>query len=286
MQAVLERHVEAVVENFDIEHAQHKFGCIKGSILGLDENTGHVIVIPLCCKSWTCPACAERLLDQWTKRTIDAQPERFLTWTVDPKLHPDPHEARVAIQKAWTSFVAHWRKGRAAKGLKHKIPTHTLEYISVWERHKSGHPHLHALIRGEYIPQSYLKQWSIKAGCGSIIDIRKVENVRNAAAELLKYVTKAADDVSGFFEGFRLINCSRHFMPDELPKPTDENTPDYVWQMSRERAAHVLTALVTRFGYTLAPKSLGGRVELVPHAHNLNLEEIVYETSTRFDFSP
>jgi len=286
MSAAVETGLTQLLEEIDLQHADHKFGCIHGSVIGQDPDTGRVIVVPLCCKSWTCPACAQRLKRVWGKRVIAAQPERFLTWTVDPKLHPDPDEARVAIQKAWTAFVVHWRKGRAAKGNKHKIPPHDLEYISVWERHKSGMPHLHALIRGPYIPQSYIRRWSIRAGCGEIIDIRQIYSTKAAAAELLKYVSKAAADTSGFFEGFRLINCSRNFVPGSLAPATSETTERYDWLRSLTEAADVVATLVSRFGYTIDPKSLPGRLELIPNEHQLRLEEIHYEVDRRYDFSP
>lgn len=286
MSTAVEEDLDLILERINLQHADHKFGCIHGSILGMDEVTGRVIVIPCCCKSWTCPACANRLRRMWGKRVIEAQPNRFLTWTVDPKLHPDPHEARVAIQKAWTSFVAHWRKGRAAKGHKHKIPPHDLEYISVWERHKNGHPHLHALIRGHYIPQSYIRRWSIKAGCGEIIDIRKVYSVNAAAAELLKYVSKAAADVSGFFEGFRLINCSRQFVPGALPAPSPETTPGFSWVASVTDAAQVVACLVNQLDFTIDRNSLPGRLELIPGKVNVSLEELHYKIGRRTNFSP
>lgn len=278
--------IEQLIEDINLEHAEHKFGCIKGSILGQDPDTGRTIVVPLCCKSWTCPACAKRLKRLWAERLITSDPERFITLTVDPKLHPDPHEARVAIQKAWTSFVPHWRKGRAAKGDKHAIPPHDLEYVSVWERHKSGMPHMHILVRGQYIPQSYLRAWMIRAGVGEIVHITAVTDPRAAVAEMLKYITKAADDVSEFFKGFRLINCSRNMVPDALPAPTAENTPDYIWVMCVKTAADVVAHLVNCLGFTIDPRSLPGRLELLPPDEHCELDQILYELDPRYDFGP
>ena len=278
--------LEDLIAQIDLDHAEHKPGCINGSIIGQDELTGRVIVVPCCCKSWTCPACAQRLKRMWAKRAVLGEPDRFLTWTVDPKLHPDPHEARVAIQKAFTSFVAHWRKGRAAKGDKHAIPPHELEYISVWERHKSGFPHLHALIRGDYIPQSYIRAWSIRSGCGSIVHIKAVENVHAAVSELLKYVTKAAKDVSEFFTGFRLLNMSRKYCRDALPEPTSENTPAYTWEASDVPAQLVVDILINDLDFSVDPKSLPGRMEFIPGSVDVPLEKLRYKIGQRCHFSP
>ena len=278
--------LEQLLEEISLQHADHKFGCIKGSIIGQNPETGRVIVVPLCCKSWTCPACAVRLKKVWARRLVESAPERFLTLTVDPKLHPDPHEARVAIQKAWTSFVAHWRKGRKAKGNKHAIPPHELEYVYVWERHKSGFPHMHVLVRGQYIPQSYLKAWFVRGGVGEIVHIKAVDDPRAAGEEMLKYITKAADDVSGFFKGFRLISCSRNFSPGALPEPTAENTPGYDWVMCVKNAADVVAHLVNRLGFRLDPQCLPGRVELIAPAEGGALDQIMYELDPRCDFGP
>jgi len=286
MSTVIQEDLELILEEVNDDLARHKPGCVGGCIFGMDEVTGRVIVIPCCCKSWTCPACANRLRRLWVKRVLLAQPTKFFTWTCDPKLHPDPHEARVAIQKAWTSLVAHWRKGRAARGDKHAIPPHELEYITVWERHKNGHPHMHGLIRGDYIPQSYMRRWSQKSGCGSIVHIEKVENLRGAAAEIFKYVTKAADDVSGFFQGFKLISCSRKFVPGALPEPTSENTPGFTWLACITDAAQAVTVLVQGLGYTIDRNSLPGRVEFAPGDRQWNLPDLVYQVNARSHFSP
>jgi len=259
------------IEELEIKHRP---GCVKGCLIGQDEVSGHAILIPLCCKSWNCPACAVRLRDRWADVAVRGQPERFLTLTGDPALHPDPHDMAVAIKKAWTKFVAHWRRGKVRKDGKHEIPPHDLEYLAVWELHKSGFPHLHILQRGQYIPQAYLSRWMRTAKVGHIVHIRRIENARGAAAEVLKYVTKAVDHMGSVFTGMRLITKSRKYDPNDIYAVSNDNTPGYTWARLELSADLVLEYLIQQRGWRYAPRGSMSRMELIPPPDEHGLEDL------------
>ena len=266
----------------DIE-LKHRAGCIKGCLLGQNEVNGHVILVPLCCKSWNCPACAVRLTERWMDVAVRGQPERFLTLTGDPALHPDPHDMAVAIKNAWAKFVAHWRRGKVRKDGKHTIPPHTLEYVAVWELHKSGYPHLHILQRGDYIPQPYLRRWMMTAKVGQKVDIRHVDDPRKAAVEVIKYVTKAAGDVSGALTHLRIITKSRKYDPHDIYAVSDNTTPGYEWCRLPISADLVLEYLIQQRGWSYAPCGGMRRMELVPSHDDLCLVDLAAAISSDLD---
>ena len=263
--------LDAGIEEIELKH---RAGCIKGCLLGQNEVNGHVILVPLCCKSWNCPACAVRLQARWMDVAVRGQPERFLTLTGDPALHPDPHDMAVAIKNAWAKFVAHWRRGKVRKDGKHSIPPHDLEYLAVWELHKSGYPHLHILQRGHYIPQSYLRRWMITAHVGERVDIRRVNDYRGAAAEVIKYVTKAAANTTGVLKGMRIITKSRKYDPNDIYAVSDNTTPGYEWCRLPISAELVLEYLIQQRGWSYAACGGMRRMELVPTQDDLCLLDL------------
>ena len=263
------------MHSIDDAQAEHRTGCVKGSIIGQDENTGRVIVVPLCCKSWNCPKCADRLMEHWVNVAVAGQPDRFLTLTGDPNLHRSPLLMRVAIKNAWSKFVQHWRRGRPKKNGRTIMPPHKLEYIQVWELHKSGYPHLHVLIRGDYIPQPYLRQWMIKAGVGQVVDVRKISDPRLAAAEVMKYTMKAANSTADALEGSRIITTSRNYKPNALDEPTDENCAGYTWVRLNLPARDLYSFLHGHLRYQLSPGSLPFRMEFVPTVRDHLLTDLI-----------
>jgi len=270
-------------DSIDAAEREHRAGCVKGCIIGQDETSGRIIVVPLCCKNWNCPACAERLRDRWAGVAVRGEPDRFVTLTGDPKLHKDPREMRIAIKNAWAKFIAHWRRGKVRKDGKHTIPPHDLEYIQAWELHKSGYPHLHVLIRGHYIPQPYLRRWMMTADVGEHVWINKITDTRAAGSELLKDVTKAVNSDSGVFTGSRIITTSRNYNPKALPPPSDDNTPGYIWIRLPAAAVDVYEFLLNTHLYHLTPGSLPHRMEFYPTRFDIALDKLADEIRTRFN---
>ncbi|HUW30882.1 MAG TPA: hypothetical protein VM223_04665, partial [Planctomycetota bacterium] len=141
--------------------------------------------------------------------------------------------------------------------------------------HKSGYPHLHILVRGPYIPEPYLKRWMMTAHVGEIVHIRKITNLRAAVEEQMKYVTKAAADVSGALAHLRIITKSRRYDPHDIYAVSDANTPGYVWCRLPISADLVLEYLIQMRGWTYAPCSGMRRMELLPTHDDLCFVDII-----------
>lgn len=143
------------------------------------------------------------------------RPNKMLTLTCAPLAEPDPVKARDLLHKTWRALRlkiarelakppgVRWRmtgppqgRGRvpaitpAAERVKSAAPA-ALPYFAVVERHKSGRPHLHILLRAHYIPQRWLSQEMARRMASPICDIRKVDSTAKAAAYVAKYIGKA-----------------------------------------------------------------------------------------------
>lgn len=79
-----------------------------------------------------------------------------------------------------------WRKFRVT--LKRKLGKN-VSFISVVELHKSGYPHLHALV-DQYIPQAWISEAWSGLGGGRVVYIERVKDMRQIGWYLGKYLTK------------------------------------------------------------------------------------------------
>ncbi|GAI39092.1 unnamed protein product, partial [marine sediment metagenome] len=123
--------------------------------------------------------------------------------------------------------------------------------------------------------EPYLKQWMITAGVGEIVHIKRVYDARNSAAEVLKYVTKAAADLSGTFDRMRLITKSRNYDPHDIYAVSNDNTPGYTWAHLLIAADVVLEYLIQNRGWTFAPRGSMQRMEILPPPEEHPLADLV-----------
>lgn len=181
-------------------------------------------------------------------------PNRMLTLTCAPLAEPDPDKARALLHKTWRilrltiarEFIKRsperWslqrnRPQSGRRGVRCK-PSATgsaqrpasLPYFAVVERHKSGRPHLHILLRSGYIPQQWLSAQMKRLAASPICDIRKVNGGKQAAAYVAKYIGKAP----ARFTGARAYWYTRNWAPP--PAPADEpTTTQQQWFRARSR---------------------------------------------------
>ncbi len=79
--------------------------------------------------------------------------------------------------------------------LKRHAQLSNFEFLAVFEKHKSGYPHLHLLIKGNFLPWKMLRtMWEEITG-SYMVDIRKISTVGLAALYCAKYIGK---DLSSF----------------------------------------------------------------------------------------
>jgi len=88
-------------------------------------------------------------------------------------------EAGKIIQKSWRALLMRLRRRGWCTG-----------YVRVVEFTKAGLPHYHVIIRGRYIPQSYLSRIWAAIHLSPIVDVRRVRGRVGAASYLAKYLGK------------------------------------------------------------------------------------------------
>lgn len=242
------------------QHAQDH--CGHGTLIGYDADTNTAIVIPMCCKRWTCPDCAKRLTRTWASRIEAAEPERFLTLTVKPGWHANPRAACRALDKAFHQFVSMWRKGAHKNDGKIKRPPHVFEYVAIWELQENGFPHLHVLQKGHYVPIKFIRRFMEARRVGFIDDIRRVWSHAAAAEELTKYLQKNGGKTSQWLGNGRLIRCSRNFFPAPPPGADPHPTGNFKWTWIQTPPHQALDYLIHGAGYQVVRDFLPDRVEL------------------------
>lgn len=133
------------------------------------------------CKSWTCPECSKTRRRALIKEAMDGKPNRFVTLTVNPNWFNSPEDRAARLAKAWRLTVAAYR---------HRWPTRQLHYLAVFEATASGEPHLHIVIRGDFISQKWLSGQMKKRMGAPIVDIRQVKSQKAVAKYVAKYISK------------------------------------------------------------------------------------------------
>lgn len=128
-----------------------------------------------------------------------------------------------------------WRKFRVS--VKRKLGTN-VSFISVVELHKSGYPHLHALV-DQYIPQAWLSDAWSRLGGGRIVYIERVKDLRQIGWYLGKYLTK--DMLLASAGGSRRYSSSRNIKLGNLEKSgwrPAKFTMDTLYRAAKERIIH------------------------------------------------
>jgi hypothetical protein len=136
---------------------------------------------PVRCKRWSCPVCAQINRARVIAIARKACPRAMLTLTVSSTAYPDVDQAAEALKRGLRLLRL---------GLARHARIENFEFLAVFEKHKSGHPHLHLLIRGKYIPWQYLKRrWKELTGSSQIF-INKIATTGQAAFYAAKYIGK------------------------------------------------------------------------------------------------
>lgn len=177
---------------------------------------------PIRCKRWSCPVCAEINRARVIQIAKAAKPRALLTLTVSSKDYPEPNDAAQALKKGLR--LLRLRLARHPK-------LENFQFLAVFERHKSGHPHLHLLIKGSFIPWKWLRSvWEDVTG-SYMVDIRKIATTGQAAMYCAKYIGK---DLSAF------AHCKRWWRSHGYSEGvSDDYEPDWRLGMPTRHLAEV-----------------------------------------------
>lgn len=133
------------------------------------------------CKSWSCEECSKLRRRALIKEAKDGKPNRFVTLTVNPNWFDGPEDRAARLAKAWRLTVAAYR---------HRWPTRKLEYLAVFEATKLGEPHLHIVVRGDFISQKWLSGQMKKRMGAPIVDVRQIKKQSDVVKYITKYISK------------------------------------------------------------------------------------------------
>lgn len=191
--------------------------CHNGAGTLAGTNGQRAIAIPAPCHRWECPDCGPPKVARLHHRLKSYRPNRFLTLTCNPTTYSSPTHAFIHMSQQFTRLIKHANR--------HLVRT-PITYVLIWERTKAGWPHIHTLLKCDYIAQRYLsKLWAHYTGA-KIVDIRKVFKQPHMRTYLEKYLLKELAAP----KHFKRFRASRNALNPPPPKFHSEDDPPYTWR--------------------------------------------------------
>jgi hypothetical protein len=156
---------------------------------------------PVRCKRWSCEICAQLNRRRVIALARSGKPTAMLTLTVSSKNYPDPDHAAADLKRGLVALRK--RVGRLPGSPR-------ISFLAVFEKHKSGWPHMHLLVRAPFLPIRWLKAvWEDITG-SYMVDIRAIRTTGQAAFYVAKYVGK---DLAAF------AHCKRWWRSHDYNEP-------------------------------------------------------------------
>ena len=184
------------------------------------------------CHDRFCLPCMQdraRLIVANLKAQLRYEPARFLTLTLK---HSDAPLAQ-QLDRLYTSFICLRRRKFWHDFVTGGIAFLELKLSSTDHR---WHPHLHVLLRGNYLPQKLVADaWLQITGDSYIVDIRYVPSPEHLYSYLTRYVTKGWDagiyrklhalrEAIHALKGRKLLSCFGDFSALRLLEPPTSET--------------------------------------------------------------
>lgn len=180
--------------------------CSETSLVKNEGPTGTAVTLR--CRTWSHPPCAEIRRRQLKDLALAGEPTSFLTLTSRRKPGLTATRSANQLRDAWQIV---YREIVRQHG-KDKVSC-----LSVFEKTKTGWPHLHILCRMPYVPQAWLSRRMRELIDSPVVDIRALSSVRKAAAYVAKYIAK---------DPHRFEGCKRYWRSqDWVLDPIDDDTP-------------------------------------------------------------
>lgn len=117
---------------------------IKGVVYSDDYKKGYRALVRLRCKMWSCPYCGPKnaiawrayLLDRFNKH-LREEKWCFITITAHKLAHKSPRASLLNLQQVWKKLYDR---------LLRRYGKEHMQYVRVFETHKSGRFHMHILL--------------------------------------------------------------------------------------------------------------------------------------------
>lgn len=187
--------------------------CTELSVVNANRQEGEISLLK--CKRWQCEICNPDNRWRVMQHCKEGRPNLFMTLTVSNKQFEDPDDAARNMRRCFVLF----RRYIAKEWNIENIP-----FIVVFEKHKSGWPHMHLLLRGKFMEWEKLKaKWNDLVGRGSV-DIRRIRKREHVIGYLVKYMGKDLQKFEGCKRWWRSQNWHcwkeerepRHLFGDRL----------------------------------------------------------------------
>lgn len=181
--------------------------------------------VSLRCRSWTCPECADQRRKELIAQAIDGKPNRFLTITSKRRENESPQTAAAELARCWRLI---------RKRLMRHYKTKSLPFLAVFEATKLGWPHLHILLRCDFIDQRLISKWMNELTASPVVWIEKIDSAKGASRYVSKYIGKDTQKFGSCkrywqSQDWRVVP-KRHRRPRQLP-PGDWHVHD--WPIAR-----------------------------------------------------
>jgi len=132
-------------------------------------------------------------------------------------------KAGLDIRASWRTLLQRLRRRSLCSG-----------YVKVMEYTKAGLPHMHLVMRGPWLSQSWLSEQWAQIHLSPIVDVRRVQRRDGAASYLAKYMGKSLDARYSWswdwvWRGF--VKDWRHLLADGFDAGADLFDIIAVWEL-------------------------------------------------------
>ena len=187
--------------------------CTERTLVKHQANT--LTLSPLRCRCWTCDHCGPRRAKDLRRLALRGDPTTFLTLTIRKGRFPTPDAQAVELAKGWRMLRQYLMRFYGLKAL---------PFLIVIEKHKSGWPHAHILLRAPYLDHNVIRNWWAARFDSRIIDIRQVKDQHQAAKYVTDYLSKGPHAYAGTKRYWR--SQDYELRPDEFKATEYDET---VW---------------------------------------------------------
>lgn len=175
-------------------------GCI------IQRTSGQIRIFSLNCKQWTCDDCRPHQKRKLQRVLWEGAPTHLVTLTLQHDPWDEPELLLNALHRGWRLL---------RKLIKTKTGAKAIPYAFVIELHKSGHPHMHLLVRMPDVTRPQLKKWWELITKSFEVEIDPVRSTHGVSRYVTKYFVKELQQI----EGRRLWGRSRDWRLHEEGEP-------------------------------------------------------------------
>lgn len=198
--------------------------CSQAILVNRQSAEGEAAILK--CKRWSCEICRPRNRWQVIKEASEGNPTAMLTLTVSNKNYETPDSAARDMVRA---LVLLRRRLAKEKGID-KLP-----FIVVFEKHESGWPHMHLLIRAKFIAWGWLKRTWLDLTGSTHVHIRAIRRGTKDAHYISKYIGKDPHAFTG---------CKRWWRSHNYDQATTDEDTDFIPKKRWEKVDSDLETLI------------------------------------------